>query len=800
MFFSTLNWASISGRLRFVVAIGLASVACAQTAALRGEVSAPDGTPIPDAVVRATRLATAPRNAVTTGTGEYSLDDLAAGGYTVQVEARGFRHLDTQVDLSPGSNRLDLKLDFAAATEVVTVTAQKREEALMESPTSVTALSADQVATDGLTQLRELPDVVPNFRITDTGGRATFSYITMRGFINTSVAIDTAAVVYVDGVPFGDFYSMNQSLFDVERIEVVKGPQSTLYGVNNEAGVVNIYSKRPGDSLHGSITGSIGSYMSHDTVATLSGPLIRNKLYASIAASVDGRDGFIHNLYTNHQYDDQFGYAGRSRVVWNPTTRWDIVGTVFVNRVDDKGGYLYMPTNLAAYSALPGVNGRSVGPFDILLDNEGFNRGTTTAQALQVTHFGNHFDLIYTGAHRQAIQHYGFDADLTPIPAQNGRVPSRFYEWNDELRLQSPQEQASRLQWTLGFSTNQLERRQETILEALPANFFGLPAGQYHVNNSQLTSRNYGTFGQGTYRWWKNRLGATFGLRYDRVDRDLNRKPDDFGFPGLIASASNDIWLPKATIDLRAGKGALLYVTAGRGWRAGGLSPFAPTPATTPYRPEKSWTYEGGVKATAWNNRLSTTLAVFDSDVHDFHDQIFVGPLLAYLGNARDVTLKGADVDFSLRPLRTLEFTGSIGLTSARYDDYLYDIASGLRFDGRRIRQVPNYDYNFAAHYRFPHWPLFLRAELSGIGNYKDYKVDLSSVSVQEFTFGDYTVVNLRAGYDARRWSVIGYVNNLANRAYFANTETGYGLSLYQAPVGIRGAPRVAGIRVTLHF
>jgi iron complex outermembrane receptor protein len=293
---------------------------------------------------------------------------------------------------------------------------------------------------------------------------------------------------------------------------------------------------------------------------------------------------------------------------------------------------------------------------------------------------------------------------------------------------------------------------------------------------------------------WEDRVGLTLGLRYDRVDRDLDRTPGFFGSPGLQASATNDIWLPKATIDLRAGPGVLLYATAGRGWRAGGLS------LNQPLRPEKSWTYEAGIKSSALNNRITASLAVFSSDVRDFHDQIWVGPLNVYLGNVGAVTLRGADIDVAIRPARGLEFAGALGLTRARYDDYTYDTVSGFRFDGRWIRQVPDYDFNLAMHYRLRQ-PVFVRAEITGVGSYRDYIVNLGLGTVRNFTFGGYSVVNLRAGYDPGRWSLTGFVNNVGDRAYFTNTENSYyGLSLYPEPVGIRGSRRVVGVRVAWRF
>ena len=147
-------------------------------------------------------------------------------------------------------------------------------------------LGARQIEQGGIDQVEVLTGYIPNFQITDTGGRSAFSFISLRGFVNNSSSVDPSTGIYVDGVPVNDFYTLNQKLFDVERVEVLKGPQGTLYGVNSQAGVINIISKAPTDTFHGTVTGSYGGYNGYETTLSLSRPLIKQQLWIGAAGSI----------------------------------------------------------------------------------------------------------------------------------------------------------------------------------------------------------------------------------------------------------------------------------------------------------------------------------------------------------------------------------------------------------------------------------------------------------------------------------------------------------------------------------
>jgi iron complex outermembrane receptor protein len=302
------------------------------------------------------------------------------------------------------------------------------------------------------------------------------------------------------------------------------------------------------------------------------------------------------------------------------------------------------------------------------------------------------------------------------------------------------------------------------------------------MGRGDLVGDSEGVFGQATWRPFADRrLGLTAGLRYDDAQRDLDRQAATFStFPGLDEERGDDMWLPKFAVDYRLEPDKLIYVSAAEGWIT-------------------DW----------WGNRLRINAAGFYNDVSNYQDLVYIDPVDGYLANAKKAYTRGFELEVIGRPLPGLELSGSLGYVNAFYDDYVYNQAEGLNLDGRRIPQVPDYDFSLAAEYRFGFgWlPLganaFARAEMLGSGTFVDYQFSTGSATsgAREFVAPGYHVFNLKAGLETERWSVYGYVTNLADAQYFTRYELGFGaLSAYKGPVGVVGDPRIAGVGFSLRY
>jgi iron complex outermembrane receptor protein len=531
---------------------------------------------------------------------------------------------------------------------------------------------------------------------------------------------------------------------------------------------------------------------------------VKNQLFLGLAGSIDGRDGFVRDVVTQERYDTQSGWDGRVRLVWNPSARWDLAFTAAHRRIDDHGGYLFLPTDLDAFNRLPALNGIHLEKFEQALDFEGFNASTANSASGQATYHGSMADVVYAIAWRRNRQRYAFDLDLTPTPifatGDSFRVGNSYHE----VRVQSPSTSARQLTWISGFAYQREERVSVPYVLVFPGNPFGVPEGTYSFGDSTLLRHFAGIFGQGTLRSRGGRVGVTAGLRYDRASGTLDRGVGQFsGFPGQNADFANDIWLPKFGVDVRLSAADLLYASAGRGWKTGGLNPYAAVPETAPYGRESSWTYEGGFRTVRLDRRVHVDAAVFLNRLSGFQDLQRSG-IFSHLGNAERATSYGVDLDGTFRPIASLELSGSIGTTELHYDRYRIDIPNNVGLDGKAVPQVPSYNGSAHATYRFASG-LYVRGETIFVGPFSDRLYvppqPGGAPLVREFTFPSAQVYNAAAGLTRGRWTIGLLVRNIADRLYFTRSENNFGFySGYTEPMGVAGARRVVSTQLSTSF
>lgn len=687
----------------------------------------------------------------------------------------------------------------------ITITSQKRAEPLARAPAAVTVIPGPLIEQDRIDSLDRLARQVPGVTFADTGTRAGNTYLTIRGFRNNDRSLDPAAAFYLDGVPFGDFLSQNQRLFDVERIEVLRGPQGVLYGVNSQAGVINVVSRPPSmDAYSGYAGTSVDSRVGLSANFGLTGPLVPGFAAFSLAGVVARSDGQFTNLATAQDYARGHDDALRARLRVTPTENWTVDLGIYRSRAYDRTGYIYAPVNRGSYAANAFVAPFTFGPFDATA-NAGSGKLETDTQSASARYTGEWFDLNAVVAFRQARSRASFDFDLSPrnflVANQDYKAREQYYE----VRLESPSRGADGpLQWLAGVSHNVRDSSFDRPLDVFAGNPFRLPAGRADFSGrADLTSVNTGVFGQGTYRVLDQRLGFTVGLRYDAAERDIDRASFGGGIPGLRASRDEGQLLPKFGIDYRVGDATLLYATVQQGWKAGGVSPYAPTIGTSFFRRETSWSYEAGVRS-----RIAPTLSVsaagYWNEIRDFQDEIRPNLAQVYLGNAARASTRGIEVEAQWQPTEAWEFRALLGFVRATYDDYVYDQASGFRLDGKAIRQVPDYNYTLAARYRFaPDGPAagwWVQGELTGLGPYSEYNYSPQTRDLRSFEISGATLLSARIGYEGRNWSAQAFVTNITDERYFTNTINGAGFIGYREPLGILGERRTFGGQVKLRF
>lgn len=657
---------------------------------------------------------------------------------------------------------------------------------------SVEVIDAEALALANLHEIEQLQDAVANLRIGSLGGRASQTLVSLRGYTNPYGAAEAATVLYVDGVPVNDFYSFNQRLFDVARIEVAKGPQGTRGGSSAEAGAINIVTRRPDATTQAFVDVGALSRNGFDLAAGASGAL-GTHAYASLAAARDGSDGYIDNQLGNRPYDRQDGGNVRARVVWQPSDRWEFAAALLGHRIDDRGGEIYLPVERSSFDALPTLDGRRLGRFEQAIDHEGFSRARSTLSS--ATAAWNGTDIVWhaLASWRVNDARNSTDYDLSPQPWFYMDSSYRVHQAHAEVSVQSAENISASHSWIAGVAGDHRDLDFLRIFHAGPGNVLGFPVGDYVRTDALLRDGTYAIFGESAWRLGaEQRWGFTAGVRVERAGRDVDFRPNGIDPRAARLQRADTQALPKLVLDYRLAPAHSAYVSVARGWKAGGYNADAFSAASTVYEPEHTIAWEAGVKGAS-DAALGYALAAYRNDIRDYQDLVISEDNLAsYIVNARRVRTQGVEARIAWRPSSQWSLGVTAGTVHATYIDDPLD-ASGFRLDGRRLQNVPRRNGNVHAGYDDGTW--LAHAEIAAAGGFEVHGYNAANQTFHAQYVPGYAVLNAKIGYRGAHWSSYAYATNLTDRRYF--TAAGFGfaqLALYAGAVGSVAPPRTVGV------
>ncbi|MEO0397379.1 MAG: TonB-dependent receptor [Cyanobacteria bacterium P01_A01_bin.137] len=628
----------------------------------------------------------------------------------------------------------------------IVVTAEKTPEDPLDVPISLTVLTEDELIDGQINSIADVAANVPNFYFTP--GDRVFNLYSVRGLGNSSnVIVRDAVSFYIDDVPYDNVHQFFPSeLFDLERIEVLRGPQSTLYGRNSQAGVVNIISRPPSEEPELRASTLFGDFDERQIQLSMGASLVPETLGIRLAGVYRGHDGFTDNTLLNDNADEQSSLAGRANLVWTPSDRWNISLNVAASGTEDDAS-VYVPTD-------------QDDPFEISRSNNGEFDLDVNTQSLRVGYGGDR--LQFTSITSRS------DTDYSYIDVNDdfGSILNSDFDqeiFNQEIRLQSP-ESADRLKWIAGASLQNRDFRIGNETE-LPL-FFGS-----EIDESDYDQTTYAGFAQVDYKPIED-LTLTFGLRYEYWEEEFNRDAPIFRsvdgtvFPSFFSLApevndsdiDGDVWLPKFSASYQFNPNMVAYGSVARGYRPGTHNFVAQVDEELIIEPENSWNYEIGVKTSWLDNRLGINLTAFYNDITNA--QVFVLEPPSFLtgristAQARAV---GAELEVRATPFEGFDIIGGFGYTDAEFTDNDNPFAPE-DFDGNQLLYSPDYTYNLAAQYRSP-GGFFGRVELQGVGTV--FFDDANTLKEDPFT-----IVNARIGYEFEKTGIYLFSNNLFDTEY----------------------------------
>jgi iron complex outermembrane receptor protein len=729
--------------------------------------------------------------------GLFRIPSIPSGLYTIEISATGYATTSRQVKASNAESPLTIELQPSGKQlDEVLVTAQKKEENLQQVPMSISAVSAKDIKAYRLWESNDLSGIISNLYVANPGdGR---NVISIRGI--TSTSYDPAVVTYIDGVSQFSLDSYIPQLFDVERIDVLKGPQGTLYGRNAMGGVINIITKDPVDKTSLSASLSAGSAGLQRYTLSFRTALIKNKLYFGAAGLYEGSNGFYTNNFNNSHFDKQHRTGGNFYLKYIISPQW--TATLNVKALANR--------NNGAFTLASSIAEAFEKPFHLNQDAIGEMVDNTLNASLVIRHSGEHVNFSSQTAYQSNYRIYRkpVDGDFSPIDGV-AIVNNYGHDWNkvkvftQEFRLSSPATQSSPLKWTLGsYLFHQSIPSRQGVHFGKDAMLVGSPDTDYTIINTSK-SNNYGLafYGQLEYAF-SRQFVLTGGLRYDaqqsksEVSGEYLPDSSPSGFPtqaDTSARSNYSALSPMLSFSYRPSAHTRIYISYNRGYRTGGLTQLSTDPSQPPlypYKAEYSNNYELGMKNSFFHQRFTANLALFYNQVQDVQVPTLILPdAITVTRNAGRLKSRGFDADFKAMILPGLEAVYNIGYTHATYTNLkLSANGDAVNLDGNHQIFTPDLTSMLALQYgRSLNKAQTLRAFIRGEWFYlgKQY-FDLANQQVQT----SYQLLNASLGMSWKQISISYWMRNLGNTRYISYA--------YDFGAARLGDPQTAGVTLTV--
>lgn len=662
--------------------------------------------------------------------------------------------------------------------ETIEVTAEKRSADSQKVSVPMSIMTETFIQDTGAEDINDIDWYIPNASI-DTSRGINQAWVVFRGMSSNEFVYTSPIVLNIDGLPADSSYGFNADFEDIERIEVLRGPQGTLYGKNAMSGVINIITRKPDNSFSAMTGFKVEERGGSKLKATLSGPIVKDRFYIGLAGAFEQTDGYLRDSTPGGKDDidgyDKYHYTIKLRATPNRNTdimlkysHSEATGTV------PRAIY----SNDQTYDIYTGYTTDELEEAESITDSLLLNI-SYTAKAANITSITS-----YKNVRSDELIPLGYYPGMRMAMGQEFSIPA----YTQELRAASPE--GSRIKWIGGLY---FDDSVKDIDEA--STIMDYDTYSYKMDwRPEFKSKTYAAFAEATFPLGSSRFSLTMGGRYEKTDKEMDYRYTASMDGAVLSDDSYSVdksWnatLGKITLSYEMNENINFYTYVAQGYTPGGFNYTTSVPELAAFDETTSLNYEAGVKTRLLDNRMMLNVNVFHTTYEDL--QVISADLAANIytvKNAGKSHATGLEADLMYRPMRGLDIFASAGITEAKYDDFEVDSSS---YDDNYIAGAPDMTASLGVSYRHPSGVMGM-LDLSHRGR-TYFTKDNSENKKQE----SYEILNLKAGYESLKgYEFYFFVRNLTDEKYFVDMRDGGSMTY-----NFIGEPKTFGVEFSYRF
>jgi iron complex outermembrane receptor protein len=773
---------------------------------------------------------------------------LASTAYAAETKAKQAQEAaaDNQNNATttakPANKQANAEASEASLGSVV-VTANKREESVQEVSSAISVLDGKELQDKGIGRsASEVLNYVPNASAnTQQNGRPRW-WIRGVGAGQQQIDFPSPVGVYLDDVYISNATATGFPIFDLDRVEVLRGPQGTLWGKNTTGGAVNIISKKPTfNSGENYVKADLGSYNDRVVQGAVGGEIVSERVAGRLSFYDQDRDGYFRNLFNGRNSGSIKDSAIRGQLLFQLTPDLEALLNVHYRDYDTDGAFTTVtgvgPGGSFRNGYVPSRNRKHVNS-----NADSYSDSSQTGGSLTFKWQLGKLQLTSISAYEDWKQKSLTDSDNTPLEISRGYTDADSKQYSQEFRLASPRE--DRWNWLTGLHIFKEDIDSFTATARLPNGSVPQLAGStapnsYSDSGFKHQTNSFAIFGSTTYNFTE-KFDATLGARWstEKKELDIDRRSQTGGitaaswgnlgswwnsyngvFSNPVGLTTNfdtslekrwDAFTYDFTPQYKISETSRTYFKYAHGIKSGGFNTAATaTIALDDVKPETLDAYEVGYKSEWLEGTLNFNASLFYYDYKDVQVNVVGQPAgatttVSYLQNADKASVKGAEIEVEALPIHNLRLVANLGLQSSEFEKF--DVVNnGPNYDGNDLVRTPNLNSLISANYRIPldNGNKIVTSIDWRYTSDQFYFVNAQNAAQNPYykLLGEdgYSLVNARITYSTAkdRVAVTGYVNNLFDKEYRAHALPAGGAT---GASTMYGAPRTAGVALTLRF